>query len=102
MSKAIKRIPKEFKKGFGFGLDSEYTWKFKQLKRCNGIALYKRSRPLGNLTYYEVVEIRARQTRQKDDKVLKEVYPPKSDFGNYGFCYKEKEKALKKFREWVE
>lgn len=90
-----KILPKTFK-----GRASQKEFQFKQLLRENNIALYEKKSK--DITYYETIIIQKHDGRTMPGGVFvepSEFYPSDNMFGQYGWCYNDKEMAENKYKE---
>lgn len=90
----LKELPKQFN---GKAEVSGVT--FTQLKRDGKVALYKRDD-----SYYEVVVTRVKKYTERissGDYTHYEQYPTATSFGLYGWCIRDYNRALIKYRETI-
>ena len=98
----MKMLQKEFTANY----DKCGNHKFTQIRKENGVAIYKRTRPDGSLKGYEVFIVK---TRKKGDKLPgglvekedRECYPGAAAFGRHAYDCKTEDSAEERFEELV-
>lgn len=98
----MKMLQKEFTANYDKCGNNLFT----QLRKENGVAIYKRTRPDGTVKGYEVFIVKIRKKGDKlpgglVEKEDRECYPGAASFGRYAYACKTEDQAETRFDQLV-